>query len=97
MAPDSRSPRVPAAQGQRSPVGQRRTEVSKLEVAAVKPMRGWGELDKLYPKPSVASGVLVRPSRQRHAASHLQVRFQWKNPDFLLRNPDLLSGILISY
>ena len=24
-----------------------------------------------------------------------QVRFQWKNPDFLFRNPDLLSGILI--
>ena len=26
-----------------------------------------------------------------------QVSFQWKNPDFLFRNPDLLSGILISY
>ena len=25
------------------------------------------------------------------------VRFQEKNPDFLLKSPDLLSGILISY
>ena len=26
-----------------------------------------------------------------------EVRFQEKNPDFLLKNPELLSGILISY
>ena len=26
-----------------------------------------------------------------------QVSFQWKNHDFLLKTPDLLSGILISY
>ena len=26
-----------------------------------------------------------------------KVSFQWKNPDLLFKNPDLLSGILISY
>ena len=27
----------------------------------------------------------------------VEVSFQWNNPDFLLKNVDLLSGILISY
>ena len=27
----------------------------------------------------------------------VQVSFQWKNPGFLFKNPDLLSGIPISY
>ena len=27
----------------------------------------------------------------------IMVRFQWKNPDFLLRNPDFNGRILISY
>ena len=31
------------------------------------------------------------------ASLPVEVSFQWKNSDFLLKNPDLLSGILISY
>ena len=31
------------------------------------------------------------------AVSRAEVSFQWKNPDFPFRNPDFLSGILISH
>ena len=35
--------------------------------------------------------------RKRLGTVTHQVSFQWKNSDFLSRNPDLLSGTLISY
>ena len=40
-------------------------------------------------------GPLQAPLKYIH--DYNEVSFQWKNPDLLLRNPDLLSGILIFY
>ena len=34
---------------------------------------------------------------QGRSNGEIEVIFQWKNPDFLLKNPDLLSRILIFY
>ena len=35
--------------------------------------------------------------REDISDAEIEVSFRWKNPDFLFKNPDWRSGILISY
>ena len=72
-------------------------EEGNAQLALLEPPASWPDRGRMEFKNVMAR---YRPELElvlKGISFTVEVSFQWKNPDFLFKNPDLLSGILISY